>query len=541
MTSPEFTIIRPQNTTDDAWRPLTLINLFRFLIAALFVILYLTDSLFPPLASHHPQLFYSVSIAYVTMTVIIGFLNYYEKPSFESQAYLNVYSDIIAITLLMHASGGVTSGLGTLLVITIGGGSIIMGGRHALLFASIATIAVLGEEILNQFEDISHPSSYIHAGILGITYFVTAILTHSFAKRIRESEALAQRRGVDLANMAQLTEHIIERMQTGIIVIDANDKLRLINESAWYMLGTPPAHNDTHISHLNEELSRQLAEWKSDSGWVSQAIKVSADHADIMPRFARISGEMDNTGTIIFIEDTSALSRQAQQLQLASLGRLTASIAHEIRNPLGAISHAGQLLEESPNLDNHDQRLTQIIADHSQRMNTIIENIMQLGRRNTSHVQDIELKPFLEKFRNDLLTNYDKPHEVIDINIQPADIKVRFDITHLQQILTNLCENAIRYSKDYPGFPKVEVRVGITSDLNRPFIDVIDHGPGISAEDEGHIFEPFFTTSNSGTGLGLYISRELAECNEAHLNYIPVETGGSCFRITFQDPRRQMS
>jgi two-component system sensor histidine kinase PilS (NtrC family) len=541
LTAAETSSIQKSYSLDNAWRPLILINLFRFLIAALFVILYLTDSLFRPLASHHPDLFLYVSFAYASMTIIIGILNYYRKPSFEIQAYLNVYSDIIAITLLMHASGGVTSGLGTLMVITIGGGSIIMGGRHALLFASIATLSVLGEEMLNQFEGISGPTNYIQAGILGITYFVTAILTHTFAKRIRESEALAQRRGIDLASMAQLTEHIIQRMQTGIIVVDANDKLRLINESAWYMLGTPPAHNDTHISHLNDELSIQLTAWKSESDWVSRAIQVSEEHAEIMPRFARISSEISNQGVLIFLEDTSALSRQAQQLQLASLGRLTASIAHEIRNPLGAISHAGQLLEESPNLDTHDQRLTQIIADHSERMNTIIENIMQLGRRNTSHIENIELKPFLEKFRNDLLAGKDKPYELIDIDIQPTDIKVRFDTTHLQQIMTNLCENALRYSKDYPGFPKVEIRCGITDDLNRPFIDVIDHGPGISTEDQAHIFEPFFTTSNSGTGLGLYISRELAESNEAHVNYLPVKTGGSCFRITFQDPRRQMS
>ena len=174
-------------------------------------------------------------------------------------------------------------------------------------------------------------------------------------------------------------------------------------------------------------------------------------------------------------------------------------------------------------------------------MNTIIENIMQLGRRNASHIENIELKPFLEKFRNDLLAGKDKQYELIDIDIKPVDIKVRFDTTHLQQIMTNLCENALRYSKDYPGFPKVEIRCGITDDLNRPFIDVIDHGAGISTEDQTHIFEPFFTTSNSGTGLGLYISRELAESNEAHVNYLPVKTGGSCFRITFQDPRRQMS
>jgi two-component system sensor histidine kinase PilS (NtrC family) len=541
LDTPDTRNIRRIHNSNDAWRPLITINLFRFLIAAIFIGLYLSDKLFTPLASHNPALFISVSISYAVISLVISILNYYRKPSFEAQAYINIYSDIIAITLLMHASGGVSSGLGTLMVITIGGGSIIMGGRHALLFASLSTIAVLIEEIFSQFESISQPTSYIQAGILGITFFVTAILTHTFAKRIRESEALAQKRGIDLANMAQLTEHIIQRMQTGIIVVDSDNQLRLINESALHMLGDPSGNHNMHINQLNTDLAEQLACWKTDPDEASQTIKASAEHAEIMPRFAQISSEAINPGTLIFLEDTSALSRQAQQLQLASLGRLTASIAHEIRNPLGAISHAGQLLEESPNLDTHDQRLTQIISNHSKRVNTIIENIMQLGRRNTSYIEIIELKFFLEKFRNDLLAGNEQPYELIDINIQPADVKVRFDVTHLQQILTNLCENGLRYSKDYPGFPKVELRGGISDDLSRPYLEVIDHGPGINKKDESHIFEPFYTTSNDGTGLGLYISRELTECNQAHLNYIPVKTGGSCFRITFQDPRRQIN
>ena len=166
---------------------------------------------------------------------------------------------------------------------------------------------------------------------------------------------------------------------------------------------------------------------------------------------------------------------------------------------------------------------------------------MQLRRKDASHIDDIELKPLMDKCRNDLLAGKEKPYELIEINIHPDDIKVRFDVTHLQQIMTTLCEHAFRYSIDYPGFPKVEIHGGITDDLSRPFIDVIDHGPGIPADDQAHIFEPFFTTSTSGTGLGLYITRELAGSNEAQVNYLPVKTGGSCFRITFQDPRRQMS
>jgi len=234
------------------------------------------------------------------------------------------------------------------------------------------------------------------------------------------------------------------------------------------------------------------------------------------------------------------MAQQARQLQLASLGRLTASIAHEIRNPLGAISHAGQLLAESPNIDDHDKRLTQIIGDQSRRMNTIIESIMQLGRRDTSKPEIFNLKSFTEKFLHDFLIGKPESEGLILLDIASEDIDVRFDATHLHQILTNLCENGLRHSAGYPGFPKVELRGGASVEGGRAYLDVIDHGEGIDVEISKHIFEPFFTTSNTGSGLGLYISRELAICNQANIEYIPVASGGSCFRISFQDPRRHM-
>ena len=141
------------------------------------------------------------------------------------------------------------------------------------------------------------------------------------------------------------------------------------------------------------------------------------------------------------------MSREAQQLQLAALGRLTASIAHEIRNPLGAISHAGQLLAESPNMDDADLRLTQIISDHSKRVNTIIENVMQLGRGNQSYPQLVELNGYLESFINDFITSDLAQKNDFLVELENDDIQIRFDPSHLQQILTNLCENGLRHTE----------------------------------------------------------------------------------------------
>lgn len=522
------------------WGPLNFLNLYRLLISGLFVTFYFTGNPFPQLASHNIHLFYGASGGYLISALIFGMMIRVRAPDFNLQIYSQVLCDIVFTTIIMHASGGVQSGLGTLIIISIAGGSIVIRGRHSLLFASVASLAVLFEEYYNKLEGIYADGNSLQAGILGITFFTTAIITHYVAKHIRESEALALKQGVDLANMSQLTEHIIQRMQTGIMVIDQYNRLRLINESAWHMLGMPSVVNNPYLSALNKELNISYKSWLEDNEITSTPLQLSPEHPNLLPRFAQLSQE-ENPATLIFLEDASAMSREAQQLQLAALGRLTASIAHEIRNPLGAISHAGQLLAESPNMDSADLRLTQIIADHSKRVNTIIENVMQLGRGNQSYPQLVKLSSYLESFLNDFMTGNQTQRDNFLIEMQQDDIEIRFDPSHLQQILTNLCENGLRHSHaNQKDTFKIEFHAGISKNNNRPYLDIIDHGSGIDKETAAHIFEPFYTTAETGTGLGLYISRELAECNQAHLTLLQNQTQGSCFRLTFSDPRRQM-
>lgn len=522
------------------WGPLNFLNLYRIFISGLFVTFYFTGNPFPQLASHDVYLFYGASGGYLISALIFGMMIRLRTPDFNLQIYTQILGDIIFTTLIMHASGGIQSGLGTLIIISIAGGSIVIRGRHSLLFASVASIAVLFEEYYNKLEGIYLDGSSLQAGILGITFFTTAIITHFVARHIRESEALALKRGVDLANMSQLTEHIIQRMQTGIMVIDQYNRLRLINESAWHMLGMPSVVNNPYLPALNKELNNSYKNWQDDNEATSSPLQLSPEYPSLLPRFAQLSQE-ENPATLIFLEDASAMSREAQQLQLAALGRLTASIAHEIRNPLGAISHAGQLLAESSNMDNADLRLTQIIADHSKRMNTIIENVMQLGRGNQSYPQLVELNNYLETFLADFMTGNQSQRDDFLIETSQDEIQVRFDPGHLQQILTNLCENGLRHtsSENKEKF-KIEFHAGISENNNRPYLDIVDHGEGIDEETAAHIFEPFYTTAETGSGLGLYISRELAECNQAHLTLLKNAGKGSIFRLTFSDPRRQM-
>jgi len=230
------------------------------------------------------------------------------------------------------------------------------------------------------------------------------------------------------------------------------------------------------------------------------------------------------------------VQQQAQQLKLAALGRLSASIAHEIRNPLGAISHAAQLLRESEELSRGDRRLSEIIRDHCKRMNGVVENVLETSRRRPPSPVRLNLSSHLADFAGAFRDSNEDAQ--ICVRIEPHDTEVRMDKGHLDQVLTNLVGNAVRHSREHAGRPLVHLAGGIDARTERPYLNVIDEGPGVPDDMVDHLFEPFFTTAKSGTGLGLYISRELCEANQARLTYHRHEGGGACFRITFSHPDR---
>lgn len=517
------------------WRPLRLFNIYRLVLASFFVILGFSEIDIKPIGEHSQTLFNSTSLTYLLLAIIICFTIRQRNPAFTTQAYSQTLIDIIAITLLMHASGGTTNGLGMLLIVAVTAGAVLLSGRAALSLAAIATLAILGEHIYFQLDNPQLPASYTHTGLLGATFFITSLLARALAQRIRESEALAARRGIDLANMQQLAEYVIQRMQTGIVVIDSSARIWQINDSARLLLGIAPLTGNPPLATVCPALAAQYQQWRQKPD--SEHQRLNGAVAELLPRFASLG---DESSTLIFIEDTTALTQQAQQLKLASLGRLSASIAHEIRNPLSAISHAGQLLAESAHLNRHDLRLTDIIRNNSQRMNSIIENVLRLGRRNQAKPETVQLKPWLENFVDELCRNLRLSPDQVQLTIEPETMETEFDASQLQQILWNLCHNGIRHGKEHSGQAQLIISASAANNT-APHIDISDNGPGISATVQQQIFEPFFTTATQGSGLGLYIARELSECNHAHLTYLPAASGGSCFRLTFGDPRRRRS
>lgn len=521
------------------WRALSLYNLYRLVFTGFTTVLVYSGYAPQPLGQYDPGLFSKVIAGYLVLAIIHSFVIHKRLLAFPAQVHSIILIDIAMVATLIHASG-ITTGIGLLLIVTVAGGSLLLPGISAYFFAAVASLSLLFEQVYAQLHHSFFSTYYTYTGLLGAAFFATATLAQVLGSRARKSEALAAQRSIDIANLAELNEHIIQRMQAGIIVVDKNNHMRLINESAWHLLGLPANNNPGELKTLAPELDNQLRQWRNNSEYDTTIIRANSTTPSILPRFASL-GAGDNANTLIFLEDAAATKQQAQQMKLASLGQLTASIAHEIRNPLAAISHASQLLEESPKHDSGDARLTQIIQDHTQRMNAIVENVLQISRQDRASPEVIDLRPWLEEFTAEFMRTYHVPEGDIQLSLQPEDINVRMDVNYLRQVLWNLCQNGLRYSKNYPDSPKMELLAGIDDVQATPFLDVIDHGNGIPPSNINEIFDPFFTTDAQGTGLGLYIARDLCESNQARLDYIPDDTRGTCFRITFADPRRRQT
>ena len=525
-----------QSTHTD-WKALQYFGLYRLIIALFFFALVLANFLPEPLGEDSPGLFILLAYSYLPYAMLLSYALYQRLLPFQLNVIASVFIDVIVLGLMMYASGGLKSGFGLLIVIAVASGSILSTRKFAIFFAAVATITILLLEFYKQWSETGYTASYTPSAILGMGFFLTSYAANVLATRLRSTEDLAESRAVDLANLAQLNQQIIERMQSGIIAVDQNRTIRLINESAKRLLGLKDEVREQPLSAANPGLEDAFLQWQQDRERYSSLLKLS--NTEVRVGIAEISQDNHANGdstTLIFLDDASKMRQQAQGMKLESLGRLAASIAHEIRNPLGAISHAGQLLKESDALSKSDTRLSEIIQTQSQRMNDIIENVMSISQRQLPSIEAIELTPWLERFVQELVDHTDLKAE--EILLQPhEDIDTVFmDHTQLHQVLWNLCQNALRYSQHSP---KITLSVGKLVSNERPYLDVIDTGKGISEELEQQLFEPFFTTEAKGSGLGLYISRELCEMNQASLSLKRNSDKGCCFRVVFPHPDRQ--
>ncbi len=528
--------------SDLVWRVIGLLNLYRLLVPLLLVIMQALSGSAWRLVPLHPQLLVGTCVAYFTAALLLIIARRLEWSSLRIVALVNASVDALAIAFILYAAGGAASGLGILLVLPVFALTVLADRRDAFLIAAVAAIAVLAQQVFSALTDATPATDYVTAGLIGLALFATSLVTWPVAVRLRESDALVRRRELDLANLAQLSQYIVQHLRESILVIDGQDRIRLINESAADILSDENAYPDALIGEASPRLMFLLESWRN--GAVQGAPEspmdptfVAADGTRVIrPHFAAL-GSSSPGPVVIFLEDTSILAEKVQQSKLAALGRLSASIAHEIRNPVGAMSHAGQLLAESPSLTGDDRRLTEIIRTNASRVSAIIDNVQRLSRREPARLEYLTLSAWTEEFQAEFCATMQLPRVRLAV-AGSADLEVRADPDQLRQIVWNLCENALRHAVHDDPAKAIELRYGRMSTNARPFLEVGDRGEGVKPELAERIFEPFFSSGRGGTGLGLFLARELAQANGATLLYEPRAGGGSIFRLVFADRRR---
>jgi two-component system sensor histidine kinase PilS (NtrC family) len=544
ITNKRFDIEQEDNTGQ--LQNFLLLKVYTFYRVILSLGLLLTFFLTPEehlVGAANPDFFVLVTSIYLAVNIVGLIIVFPKKRPFNvQQLFANFFVDIIVIIFITDSSGGISSGMGTLLMVTIAASSIILRGQVALLTAAMASILIIADTVLLTSSNQLDPSSFLASGLLGIILFITSFFIQTLSQRILGAQQVAKQRAVDVSKLQKLNRQIIQSMRTGILVTNSKGYLQMANEAASELLGSNTLHDsskpaESHILH--PKLMEQLHQWQQLPQFHTPSFRATETGPELQASFSSLSD--NSTGDIlIFLEDNRVAGQRAQQMKLASLGRLTASIAHEIRNPLSAISHAAQLLNESEELDKADKRLSEIIYNHSKRMDKVIENVLQLSRRSAPNPENICLNEWLDKFVSEF--SYEDGREFdIELLTHQQQYNITADSSQLNQVISNLVHNGLRYSLQNTNRATLTLDIHINPVTQLPVLDIIDNGVGIDEGGRKHLFEPFFTTELKGTGLGLYISRELCEANDARIDYIKTELNKSCFRISFPHQNRRLA
>lgn len=503
------------------WRPLVYLSGYRLLLATLLLAgtLSAIDSFslgFTPGSTRRIVSALLSSYWVLCLASLVGVWRF--RRSFDFQLTVQVVVDVLVFSTLIFLSGGLRSGFGVMLLVTLAGASLVGQGRLTLFYAALATIGVLGQEVIRSVTDNFEPADFFLAGILCLGFFGTAGSVRVLARRLIANEELARRRGIALRRQMQVSDTVIALMQDGILVVAASGMIQQANPRARALIGLGEPGDDS-VAEISPALAAAFSSWAAGDETVSSCdFRARGSGLQLQARFVRVEGEGDDT--LIFVDDAGRARAEAQKVKLAALGRLTASIAHEIRNPLSAIRHAGELLGETLAAE-QDQRLIRIVADNTKRLDNIVSDVLQLGRRDRAQRQTIDLASFVSGFAEQFTHQSGVSRSLLRIAIDPDDT-LEFDRTHLHQVLWNLASNALRHCRHEDGSIRIWSELG----GNWSALHIADDGEGVPDEQRGNVFEPFYTTHAKGTGLGLFIARELADANGARLELLDNAPGG---------------
>ncbi len=507
------------------WPALRLFNQYRLLLLLVLAAVYYVADNQLAMGSRSGILFEIIHLGYLVATLLFVLLIRLQRPTVTTQFFVQNYLDILFIAGLMYASGGVQSGLGPLLLINLALLSQLSSVRHSLLFAAIATMVVMGEELLsNVLLSNNADANFEAAAVLGALLFATAWIMSVPLRRLMHQQLVKSSHSrvvLDVRQIAQLNEEIIRELDSGVVVIDKHGYVQLINDTARTLLAAEFLPMPVHLRRLCKELLENLNLSERSPTHEMRPFDINSTGQSVLPQYIPLS----QGGMLIKLDDHAHIRKQFQQLKLASLGRLSASIAHEIRNPLGAISHAVQLIEESPTLDPKDAELLLIAKRHTGRINRIIEDVLQLSHQQKVRSEVVSVDALVENFAQRFASEHALNAERLVVRTEP--VRAIVDPAHLDQVLWNLCTNAQLHNQNNA----ISLTIICWASARGTVIDIMDDGNGISDMDREKLFEPFYSTHHAGTGLGLFIIRELCELNKAEIESIPCEMGAH-FRVT---------
>lgn len=551
------TLSVPGNYTSSYfWRSLQTLNISRVVVSVV-LFGYVNLKTVKDFWSAEQFWFRHASMAYVVLAIAFVLMKVLYRKRFLLHVTLQISIDIVIISVLYLASGGSKSGLAILYLFPLGGVGILAPLLWALFFASVVTLFLLAENTYRVLQ-LDNSVSISQAGLYGAAYFSVVYLLNRLAANLISQEELAATRGKELAVQQAINRLVISDMGDGILVVDQHNLLFEINPAAQRMLGLD-LQNIRPITKVklvdvaelepiaDALLARQQATKLSTTLWLrnedasfvsvrrldeGNGESIFSDHSNkterpdfvthLKLRFVSIHQSdladlaQDFAGyTIIFMQNVSDIENQAQQLKLASMGRLTASIAHEVRNPLSSISYAASLLNEDIKNEVQTKRLLKIVDDNVIRLNQLIEDILKLSRKAQADTAPFDLLAELKALVREFEETRNLPESLIKIDDE-VTFKLNFDVSHLREVIVNLLSNAVRYASGNPGSIRLYARVNAS---NRNELHILDDGPGIPPAVRSHLFEPFYTTSSKGTGLGLYMARELCLNNQALLDY----------------------
>jgi len=469
-------------------------------------------------------------LAYVPAAILLLVWSRRTDTRMSEVALVGVSADVVIAALVSHAMPQAVPGVALMLVFNLGAAALFLRLQASLAVAAFASGAMLVEFVWSRLEGPSADRPLAELLMFAFSFFAMVNLTFLLGERLRASQDLADRRGAEAEGLAGINELIIRRMRTGVLMVDGTRAIRLANEAAIQLYGDSEHGLDGRgLAEVSPELAARLSHWLRTGESDDTPMTYGHEKLEVQPRFTRLFNDSDTV--LVFLDDTSLVSRRAESLTLSAMGRFSASLAHEIRNPLAAINYSVQLLEESPALPESDRRLVEIIHQQCQRTNAIIESVLGLARRERAMGEQLELVAFVRRFVDEFTRLMSPENGQVRAAGRERPLTGVFDPGHLHQVLTILVQNALTYGR-LPGEP-ARITVAAQEREGRPAVEVVDRGPGVPDAIAAQLGRPFFTTSEHGTGLGLYIARELCRSNGARLDYVPVPAGGACFRVTF--------